>query len=519
MTAFGRETSRRIIPRWHSIDRALRQGELGSLRAPSVDAALRQEADEELERAEADWRDTSMISAAALLVGAATVLGRSASTDEAARALVAAPNVPEPTRRLAREVLAADGLVVPPSAATVAATLDPTAQRERAAVRIAELKAAVRRDPRQPLAWAELARQYEVLGQREPGERAMSMAIKLSPDNRFVLRSAARLAVHHGDPEQGQRLLSGSSRTRLDPWLLSAEIATASLGGRTSRLIKHGRRVLDSQNFADSDTTELASALATEELVTGQTKQARRLFDQALEDPTENSVAQVEWASRHGGMIVLTPEHLETPDSYEARAWQHAEHGEWHQVVDNSWLWLAALPFAAAPGVFGSYHASIGRDFEQGAALARAALLANPYEFLLHNNLAFCLLQLDRVEEAQPHLDAMLQLKKDADEEATTRATLGLAAFRRGDPETGRALYEEAIRSARDPGVAVIASIELAREEVLAGTPRASVAVMAARAIAAAQLPTAVVRRPAIELLLHHLDETIARAAEPAPAR
>ena len=147
-----------------------------------------------------------------------------------------------------------------------------------------------------------------------------------------------------------------------------------------------------------------------------------------------------------------------------------AQQGEWQRAVENSWLWLAALPFAEAPGVFGSYQASLGGDYAQGAALARAALLANPDEFLLRNNLAYCLLQLDLLGEAEPHLQEMARLDRTDLDHVVFLATNGLRAFRAQDVGEGRRLYREAIQLSSDPGLRAAATISLAREEVLAGT-------------------------------------------------
>src|SRR5262249_14991627 len=158
----------------------------------------------------------------------------------------------------------------------------------------------LRTAPRTPLFWTELARWYASLGQRDPADHAMRVALELSPSHRFVPRSAARLSLHLDDPERAHSLLRRAERTQTDPWLLAAEIAIAPLAGERSRWMKHGRRVVESQRFHPTAVSELASALATEAFMAGSGRDARRLFECSLELPTENAVAQAAWAARHG---------------------------------------------------------------------------------------------------------------------------------------------------------------------------------------------------------------------------
>ncbi len=510
MTASRKDVARRIIPRWHDLHTALAEGELGSLHRPAIDLAERGHA--ELNRMARNWLDRRTLSAAAELIAASAVIGTDPATFEAARSVTASEDAPRLTRVSAQRLLETEATALEVSTPESAAeTLDPEIRKEAAVARIATLKRTVRRDPRQALAWSEIARQYEILGQRRQANQAMKMALRTAPDNRFVLRSAARLAIHHDDPERAHRLVEQSPRTPHDPWLVSAEIALASRLDRRSQLIKHGERMIASDQFHLADVSELATALGTEELNSSRTRQARRLFEHALREPTENAIAQVEWASQYIGGLTLEPEHLERPDSYEARALQHAERGEWQESLNNSWLWLAALPFASAPGIHGSHQASVGGNFAQGAAIAQAGLVANPDEFLLNNNLAYCLLELDKVKDAEPYLVAMRGLKRSDEEEMVFLATSGLHQFRKGSFEEGRRLYLDALGRAKNPDDQAVVLIELAREEIICGSSEAPQAVE--RALnAAARAGGSLFQRSFISLLLEQLQATKPRA-------
>lgn len=64
---------------------------------------------------------------------------------------------------------------------------------------------------------------------------------------------------------------------------------------------------------------------------------------------------------------------------------------------------------------------------------------------ILHNNLAFLLIEMGRFDEAQQHLS---EISRYIHVEPYATATLGLLNFKRGHIEKGRALYEDAMRLA-----------------------------------------------------------------------
>jgi len=338
---------------------------------------------------------------------------------------------------------------------------------------IGRLKKAVRRDPRNALAWAELARHYAVFGQHEKAERALRNALYVAPDNRFLLRSAACFLVHK-DPREGHDLLLRSSSLVRDPWLLSAEMALAHVAGRKPRHVKAARLLLEDADIEPRHLTELRSQMATMEMRAGADKRARRLFVDALEDPTDNSVAQVEWASREVSGLHVTDALLALPLAAEARTRHAVATGEWRSATEQAYEWLGDQPFSDDAAAIGSYAASTGlRDWQRAAEIAELGLRANPGSAWLLNNYAYALIEQDRFDEAQQALDRIGA--GDSDSQAAD-ATRGLLAFRTGRPETGRRLYELAIREfevALRPEMKALASLMLAREELRAGTPNA----------------------------------------------
>ena len=145
--------------------------------------------------------------------------------------------------------------------------------------------------PRNPILWTNLARLYTSLGVQDKATRAMRVALSLAPENRFILRAASRLCLHQGEPEEAHQILLRAPNLTADPWLLAAEIATASARGKTSRLVKTGRNLLESPRHSPFDLSELASALGTLEIMEGNRRAAHRLITVSLGKPTENSIA------------------------------------------------------------------------------------------------------------------------------------------------------------------------------------------------------------------------------------
>lgn len=500
MTAQSKDIDRKVIPRFHSPGAASRQGEIGTVRRAAPPALLPETSaarDESLRQLRREWEEHRSPAFAADYVSAALVLRGSegSQANDAAEFLLSQTDVGL-RAQLARRLLGAEIRVFDDD-------FDPLAQDD-ARRRIRDLKQAVRRDPRAALVWAELARRYAAMGQKNAAGHAMDTALALAPHDRFILRSASRLNLHLGDAERAHSILASAPGTRSDPWLLAGEIATAPLAGRSSRLIKHGRRLVESNQFRPLAVSELAAALATEAFQAGR-KDARTFFATSLDDPTENALAQVEWASRRGARVEIEQKLLEVEGSWEARAQAAAQVGDLEAAIQNAWRWLSDEPFASLAAVFGSHEAALARQFDVAAEFASAGLVANPDDALLRNNLVFALASADRVEEAEHHLHLLEGRALDDEMRLVVTATRGLVAFRRGDPELGRQLYRETIEAAEDPALRAIAAIVLAREEVRTHPALAAEAREAAEKFAdvANKLPSA--RREQIAVWLAHL--------------
>jgi tetratricopeptide (TPR) repeat protein len=431
------DPTRRIIPRWRPSWVTRRLVEIEPSRVTNTFVPSAEWVRECLD----DWHQLGGSATASELVGAALVAGvPTLAHDAAVELLDLGPRLSGPARKVAEQVL-------PRPASQIGEP--PFISRERRWRRISDLRNRLHSFPRNALMWLDLAREYTVLGQREPAERAIRLALSLAPSNRFVLRSVARFYLHAEQPETAHGILRRASVTRFDPWLLSAEIASGQIANTPSKFIGSAKDLIQSTSIEPAHLSELACALGTLELSNGKHSAARRLFTLALRSPSENAVAQAGWAARRDGAARVSDVHLNLPMTYEARAWESRRKEDWPGAVEEASKWLRDEPFAARPAIFGSFMAAGIGDYRMSIKFAQNGIDANSDEPILVNNLAFALASQGEVESA---VRALAKLSPEAlhigDRIAVT-ATLGLVEFRSGRPDQGRELYQRAIHFAQ----------------------------------------------------------------------
>ena len=116
-------------------------------------------------------------------------------------------------------------------------------------------------------------------------------------------------------------------------------------------------------------------------------------------------------------------------------------------------------------------------DLTEAERLAAAGLLADPDDLLLRNNMAFILATADRVDEADRWYEGIAEADLNRPSRICWLATGGLIAFRRGNENAGRELYQKAMSLADRAGDTdrhALAAAYLAREEVRTSTPGSS---------------------------------------------
>lgn len=356
--------------------------------------------------------------------------------------------------------------------------------------RVRKLKTRLARDPRNAIRWTDLALAYANLGEVAKARRSIETALALTPSNRFVVRSATRFFVHTNRLGDAIAVLENSGRFQTDPWLLAAHMAVRQVAGKPIQHVNRARDLMADSNNSDFSLSELRGAIATEEVKSGRAKSATTLMRQALQDPTDNAVAQAAWGIDKG-FGQLEARALQTPLSFEARTIQHSLNNEWDEAFASAQMWMKDEPFSVRAFDSASYIAACGlMQFDYAAEIAAAGLQVNPNNYVLANNGAFALANAGRLEEASALLEKYRSYPSE-DQRWTMTATSGLLSFRKGDPITGRALYDLAWRglASSNKGSAALCLVMWAREEILANTDNAAAVLERAR-VAARSRPT-----------------------------
>ena len=461
-------TKRRLVPRWRSLSATLNSKELAS---PSETAreSLPVGADghgdfiAKLER----WRLSPALITAAELVEAAIVEGRESEAVHAARRLVTIDQYAAPLiRQQAAALLARTGHKEEiPSDVIVrhSHALQP--------------RYYTRLHPRDPLAWVELALHQTIAGHGIAALRSMSVALSLAPENRHVLRSAARLFLHQDDPERAHDLIARNAGTKFDPWLMASEIALADVAQKKSRFLKNGLRMIEERGSSPRQLTELAGAVATQELLSGNRRKARKSFAQSLIDPTGSALAQGEWAAPDLGHDLVPIARLKfAPEPSEALAFHLYRTGHHRFVADVCMNWASSDPFSIRPYEFGAATAGFIEQYDKAIKLARLGLDLRPNAPQLLNSAAFALASTGQTAEAIEYLDRLGTPENDRLRYWTV-ANRALVAFRSSNQELGKQLYREAIEGFAKAGLDELsarARIYLAREAILADCADAS---------------------------------------------
>ena len=442
MASFDSDRNRDIIPRWRPLDQTLRLKQLDSVERPPDIGEVEKDS---LQQKLLDWQRHQSVGHATDLLGTGIALRETRDLIDAANFLLDSDLRLSPwAYDLANQVLRRSGATVQPTG-LLHSPIKSDLWRE-----VRTFRQMLRSEAKDAVTWAELSRIYACLGNYRQAERCMTVSVQLAPSSRFILRSASRLWTHLKDPGHGYHVLVRSDRTRHDPWLLGAAIATSSLAHKGPPHVKDARRMITGGRFSISQTTELASALAMLELRDGSRKKAKRYFVKSLEDPNENSLAQAAWAQRQR-FVNVRLDHLyqKVPNTFEANFWYCYEEGNWEQSVEQCRQWSYDQPFSSRPYGLGSYVAGTAlEDYDECKSFCERGLVANPRDFMLLNNLAFAEINLGNLEKAQKLIARLKQLQHSEEERVVFQATLGLWHFRSSNVSAGRERYSSACSNA-----------------------------------------------------------------------
>ena len=467
MEILDRNQIRRIIPRWRSFASANSAEEFAHhLRPPAFSV----EHDSNFLRVQSEWIDNNSIENAIELLSYGFVLNNPQSAIGAADYLLKhQDDVSGAVIQLAKSV---SGIADDETGKNDNHLCDKQLVLPSSVYRqIHALKTRLTEWPRHPILWVDLSLLYTSLGEDVKAVRAMRIALNIAPENRFVIRSAARLAIHLRDPEYAIRILSYNSQCGNDPWLLAADISFNTILKKSSKYIKKANYIVKDQIYPYPHITELASALGTLELLNGSNKKAIKYFEKSLVAPNDNSLAQAEWAYSRLNRT-RTRETRIPPGSYEANARHAVRLGEWNDALMNCIGWAWDEPFSSSPCATGSFlSTSVFEDFQLGLEFCEQGLRANPEDNDLINNKTVCLANLGYLDRAINTFRTMGDIDKKSPLAVSSVATAGLLEYRRGNLDEGRNLYKEAMTIAEKnnhKNHSIMAALYLANEEIRA---------------------------------------------------
>jgi tetratricopeptide (TPR) repeat protein len=200
------------------------------------------------------------------------------------------------------------------------------------------------------------------------------------------------------------------------------------------------------------------------------------MFQQSLTDPTGNSLAQAEWATRSYGEVLVSESQLQSSsDANEAMARYLHRTGQFEQALVFVSKWIAEEPFSIHPYWSGAA-ANFLEKYGQAEQLARRGLQHDPRSLPLLHSLVFCLACLNHLDEAEQLLGTMPATGGNNIYAMIGEADRGLIAFRRGHLSKGEAHYRAAIQNFRQQQkteMEHLARAYLAREAARAGSPNA----------------------------------------------
>lgn len=331
--------------------------------------------------------------------------------------------------------------------------------------------------PGQALLWSELARHYLTVGSDKKARKAMECALRISgTTNRYIARSATRMFVHLDDQERALHLLRRHRNIKVDPWLISSEIAVSGVSNKPSNLVKLGQSIVADRNSNPLDTSELASAIGTLEHRNGKRKAAENYFRTSLIDPTENSLAQAQWAQDFETKIRIPDSAWELPGSFEAQAMSARSHRKWDEMLRFASAWLRDEPFSLRPAAVGS---SVGLTTEHniiGERFASAGLMSAPKNALLLNNRAVSRAYLGKLAGARQDI-ALALASPEAREDPHLLATIGLLAYRAGHYDFGSECYLASMAwfaKKKDRASVTLGALHWLREEIRIGSSGAT---------------------------------------------
>lgn len=320
---------------------------------------------------------------------------------------------------------------------------------------IKNIRVYVRQEPRNAIAWMELGRLYSLIRKVDEAKRCVVTSLNLEKNNRYIVRSASRFFHHFDkDPERALSVIRRSDFLKVDPWLISAEVAFSSILDRHSKLAKIGVDYLNSNITDFFSITELASSIGTLEYMNGKEKKAKQYFDQSLQSPNDNSLAQTGWIMDENAIIQKKLLTIDIPFAFEAKAKIAYDQNKFDESYKHALCWLYDEPFSTRPVRLSSYIAGVFLNkINKSVEILKWGLNINPDDTGLLNDLIYFLIQDGKVEQGinlfMKNYQKFLNSHNEEVPKLIHVATAGLIFYKQGLNDEGEKLYLKAIAQAQ----------------------------------------------------------------------
>ena len=429
---------RRVIPRWRDFQTTVSLGECGSV----MPALAKQEPTSDFHHLLALWGKHKNHEIAGEILSESIVSNRPDLAQGVAKFISENAKNASP---LALQV--AQGILDSPDQPTKTVRLKSVAGNRS---RISSLRRILRSQPYDPIGWCELARIHIIQGQTEKARRAILTAYSLGSQSRYILRATARCLLHLKETDTALKLLSQSPLVKRDPWVASAAISLSTILERRIPNLKEAINLAGNTNIPGFHRAELLAAIATYYLHEGSERRAKKGLLQALDFPTENVIAQALWAFINNRITLDIPvQLLENRFTFEANTFASAGNGQWESALRSSHEWVEDEEFAGRPVIEAAFiRTSAFDDFDGAAKLLTGAILTNPNDQLIINNIAFSLASMGDTHGAKEWMRKVDSGVATEIDRICITATAGLIEFRDGNYEQGRDYYKEASKLA-----------------------------------------------------------------------
>lgn len=459
MTATVPDSDRRLLPSLRSSGTIATSGDLLSVTpkrvVPSTEIST-----PHFDELYSGWQKSPTIDVAAELLATGIVLGRLDSTAQVAKFIT------QHHQQVTQKILGIARSVLEPPEGPELSTKLPDRAEIRTRLKIA--KEYLRENPKNAIVWMDRAQLHASIGQREVAERAVRNALILAPENRFVLRTAARFYAHIDQKERGIEVLRGADLLRNDPWIMSAEIALSDAAGDIPISLKRALSVAVSDHLDPWHTGELNGALATFAIHDRSVGKPGKFFRQSMRKPTDNAIAQAQWFANLNNSFNVSTELIQKSHAYEAMALRARAERRWMDVLNACRNWSIVEPTSTRPLSMAGFLACVAlNDGRKALQFTNRWIELAPDSAEALNNHVVALTYAGELNIAERLFLRINQHSKDFNQ-TVNLATGGLLAYRKGDRAGGQKFYSDAMstRGSQDsPNLRALVMWHWLREE------------------------------------------------------